>query len=48
MQGSKQLTLRRLQKEEQQLKQEPIPGVLVARDGHLDFHFVIYDLDGDF
>lgn len=44
----KQLTINRLRKEEEGLKRDPIPGVLVQRDGLLDFHFVIYKLDEDY
>lgn len=31
-----------------QLRRDPLTNVLVKRDGILDFHFVIYNLDGDY
>lgn len=40
------LTIMRLQKEEQSLDKEPIPGALVTREGLLKFHFCLYNLDG--
>ena len=42
------MRLARLQKEEAGLEREPIAGVLVARDGTWDFHFCLYDVEGDF
>jgi hypothetical protein len=38
----------RLQKEEASLNREPIPNALVTRDGHLNFYFLLHDLDGPY
>ncbi len=45
MLGNKKLTITRLNKEEHQLANEPIPNALIKRDGLLNFYFVVHDLD---
>jgi hypothetical protein len=41
---TKKLIYHRLQKEEAGLDSDPIPNAIVTRDGHLNFHFCLYDL----
>ena len=45
MMSNKQITMKRLQKEEISLDKDPIPGVFVKRESFLNFHFCIYGLD---
>ena len=45
---NQKLVLVRLQKEEKRLEEDPIPNILVKRKGVLDFHFVLYGMDGDY
>jgi hypothetical protein len=42
---SKKITDIRINKEMQSIEKDPIPSVLVKRDGHLAFHFLFYDLE---
>jgi ubiquitin-conjugating enzyme E2 J2 len=42
------LTQMRLQKEEASLDREPLANALVARDGMLNFHFCLYNLEGPY
>lgn len=48
MQSNRTIKLRRLEKEEQQLINDPIANALVKREGVLNFHFVIYNLEGEY
>jgi ubiquitin-conjugating enzyme E2 J2 len=45
---SSNLTFVRLQKEELRLSKNPIKNAVVKRKGVLNFHFVLFDLDGDY
>ena len=47
MQAQK-LTLMRLQKEEAGLTRESLPNAIVVRDGLLNFHFCLYNLEGHY
>ena len=38
----------RLMREEKSLDNEPIPNAIVTRDGLLNFHFCLYDLEGPY
>jgi ubiquitin-protein ligase len=40
--------MQRLMKEQAMLDREPIPNALVTREGHLNFHFCLHDLDGPY
>lgn len=42
------MTMVRLQKQESSFEKDPIPGALVVREGILNFHFCLYDMQGDF
>lgn len=48
MQFSQNIRNRRMEKEIESIIKDPIPGVIVKRDGPLDFHFLIYNLDDDY
>lgn len=39
------LTLRRIEKEEQEIISDPVPNVLIARRNTFEFHFCFYGLD---
>lgn len=48
MQFSQNIRNRRMEKEIESIIKDPIPGAIVKRDGPLDFHFLIYNLDDDY
>jgi hypothetical protein len=45
---SSNLTFARLNKEELRLSKNPIKNAIVKRKGVLDFHFLLFGLDGDY
>jgi hypothetical protein len=46
--SNRNLTIVRLEKEEQKILKNPIKNCLIRRKGALHFHFCIYGLDGDY